>query len=78
MNQEELAKVLREINHDGKIDCNEYQGEDFFKLLDKINKDDIQIDKQKVNEAIDKFAKTYVGLPICLNLTDDLKKELKL
>ena len=36
------------------------------------------LDKQKVRDAIDEFSKNYAGLPICLNLTDSLKKDLGL
>ena len=36
------------------------------------------IDKQKVRDVIDNFVKKYSGLPICINLANELKKELKL
>lgn len=31
-----LRRVLAELHKDGVIDCNQYQGEDFVKLLERI------------------------------------------
>lgn len=34
--EEILGRILRELHKDGKIENNEYQGEDFYELLDRI------------------------------------------
>ncbi len=36
--REIVKKVLEELHKDGQLDCNNYQGEDFDELLERIKK----------------------------------------